>query len=157
MGTADEDVSDLIAAFASVQRANAALMRQLSLLAGVHENALRALVLIDDTARSTPTEVAGFLELTSGAVTSMLDRLVAGGFIKRIPNPADRRGSLLTLEPAGQAVVAQIRRRYEGVMRAVDAEHRAGLYLVLNDLATGLLEQAQGVVSDAAAAGGDGT
>lgn len=151
MQAGDEDVSDLISAFTSLQRANAALMRQLSLRTGVHENALRALVLIDDTARSTPTEVAGYLELTSGAVTSMLDRLVAGGFIKRVPNPADRRGSLLTLEPAGERVVAEIRRRYEGVMRSVRAGHRDDLHLVLNDLATGLLEQAHGVVSEAAA------
>lgn len=44
---------------------------------------------------STPTELARFTGLTSGAATAMLDRLEKGGWIERKPNPEDRRGTLI--------------------------------------------------------------
>ncbi|WP_146242586.1 MULTISPECIES: MarR family winged helix-turn-helix transcriptional regulator [unclassified Curtobacterium] len=138
----EHDATDLMAAFDAVVRANASLVAQLSARAGVHESGLRALVLISDTGYSTPTEVAGFLGLTSGAVTNMVDRLSTAGLLERTPNPSDRRGSLLRLRPAGEDVVADYRERYAAMLRAVDSGHRGDLHAVLNDLATGLFQQA---------------
>jgi DNA-binding MarR family transcriptional regulator len=114
----EHDATDLTAAFDAVVRANASLVGQLSARAGVHESGLRALVLISDTGYSTPTEVAGFLGLTSGAVTNMVDRLSTAGLLERTPNPTDRRGSLLRLRPAGEAVVADYRERYAAMLGA---------------------------------------
>lgn len=136
------DTADLMAAFDAVVRANASLVSQLSARAGVHENALRALVLISDTGYSTPTEVAGYLGLTSGAVTNMIDRMTAADLVERAPNPNDRRGSLLRLRPEGETVVADYRRRYGDMLRAVDTAHGGDLLAVLSDLATSLYEQA---------------
>ncbi|WP_309148032.1 MarR family transcriptional regulator [Curtobacterium sp. MCBD17_032] len=155
MGTGqDQDgATDLMAAFDAVVRANASLVGQLSARAGVHESGLRALVLVSDTGYSTPTEVAGFLGLTSGAVTNMIDRLAAAGLLDRTPNPSDRRGSLLRLRPAGEEVVADYRRRYAAMLRAVDTRHRGDLHAVLNDLATGLYEQAATAAPDPGSAG----
>lgn len=130
--------ADMLTAFDAVVRANASLVRQLSARAGVHENALRALILVSDTGYSTPTEVAGFLGLTSGAVTNMIDRMTSAGLLERAPNPNDRRGSLLRLLPAGEAVVADYRQRYSAVLGAVDAAHGGDLLVVLGDLATEL-------------------
>jgi DNA-binding MarR family transcriptional regulator len=55
---------------------------------------------------STPTELAGYTGLSSGAATAMLDRLEKGGFIKRKPNPEDRRGTLIVLAKSGAEKVA---------------------------------------------------
>jgi len=132
------DAADLIAAFDAVVRANASLVGQLSARAGVHENALRALVLVSDTGYSTPTEVAGYLGLTSGAVTNMIDRMTAADLLERAPNPNDRRGSLLRLLPEGERVVREHRERYAQVLAEVDRTHAGGLLAVLTDLATGL-------------------
>ncbi|MFJ4220112.1 MarR family winged helix-turn-helix transcriptional regulator [Curtobacterium luteum] len=136
------DPAELISAFEAVVRANAVLVRQLSAGAGVHENALRALVLIDDTGYSTPTEVAGYLGLTSGAVTNMVDRMVAADLVERAPNPNDRRGSLLRLTSEGDAVVGRYRQRYADLLTAVDDTHDGDLASLLSDLATSLYEQA---------------
>jgi DNA-binding MarR family transcriptional regulator len=46
---------------------------------------------------ATPTEISRYTNLTSGATTSMLDRLEKAGFIRRTPNPNDRRGTLIEL------------------------------------------------------------
>lgn len=134
--------ADRLTAFDAVVRANAVLVRQLSARAGVHENALRALVLIDDTGWSTPTEVAGYLGLTSGAVTNMIDRMTAAGLVERVPNPDDRRGALLRLLPAGDEVVGDHRRRFAAVLADVDAARGGDLTVVLTELATRLYEQA---------------
>lgn len=55
---------------------------------------------------STPTELAGYTGLSSGAATVMLDRLEKGEFIERKPNPEDRRGTLIVLTKTGAAKVA---------------------------------------------------
>ena len=55
---------------------------------------------------STPTELARYTGLSSGAATAMLDRLEKGGFIERRPNPDDRRGTLIVLVKSGAEKVA---------------------------------------------------
>ncbi|MBV6396148.1 MAG: HTH-type transcriptional regulator MhqR [Anaerolineales bacterium] len=44
---------------------------------------------------ATPSEIAKYTGLTSGATTAMLDRLEKAGLIDRRPNPNDRRGFLI--------------------------------------------------------------
>ena len=51
--------------------------------------------------RSSPGELAGDLELSSGAMTSRLDRLEDAGYVRRLPDPDDRRGIVVELTPAG--------------------------------------------------------
>lgn len=46
---------------------------------------------------STPTELARYTGLTTGSATAMLDRLEKAKFIKRKPNPNDRRGVLIEI------------------------------------------------------------
>ncbi len=55
---------------------------------------------------ASPSELARYTGLTSGATTAMLDRLEKGGFIERRPNPDDRRGTLVGFAKAGAEKVA---------------------------------------------------
>jgi len=48
---------------------------------------------------STPTELAKYTGLTSGSTTAMLDRLEKTGYVRRLPNPSDRRGVMIELAP----------------------------------------------------------
>ena len=48
--------------------------------------------------RSTPTELSRFTGMTSGAMTALLDRLENRRFIRRTPNPDDRRGVIIELD-----------------------------------------------------------
>ena len=47
---------------------------------------------------STPTELARYTGLTSGSTTAMLDRLERARYIRRKPNPEDRRGVLIEID-----------------------------------------------------------
>jgi DNA-binding MarR family transcriptional regulator len=53
--------------------------------------------------RSSPGDLAADLELSSGAMTSRLDRLEQSGFIRRLPDPEDRRGVVVELTSEGMA------------------------------------------------------
>ena len=67
------------------------------------------------------------LMLSSGGTTKRLDRLEAAGLIARQPDPNDRRGTLITLTPAGlqlisQAVPAVTRHEAELVTQVLTSE-----------------------------------
>jgi DNA-binding MarR family transcriptional regulator len=64
---------------------------------------LSALRLAEPDHRSTPGALAADLELSSGAMTSRLDRLEEVGFVRRLPDPDDRRGVVVELTEAGLA------------------------------------------------------
>ncbi len=61
---------------------------------------------------ATPTQLATLTRLSSGGVTVALDRLEKSGYIRRQPNPEDRRSLLITLVPARLRKLAGL---YEGV------------------------------------------
>lgn len=63
-------------------------------LANVSRNDLRCLNLLA-TAPSKPSHIAKELGLTSGSVTSLLDRLESGNLIRRDRDPNDRRGVIV--------------------------------------------------------------
>jgi len=53
--------------------------------------------------RSSPGQLAEEMHLSSGAMTNRLDRLEEVGFIRRLPDPNDRRGTLIEPTEAGHA------------------------------------------------------
>src|SRR5215472_17239154 len=66
---------------------------------------------------STPSRLAVETRLSSGGVTVALDRLEKAGYIRRQPNPADRRSLLVTLLPANLARLAGLYERVESETR----------------------------------------
>jgi DNA-binding MarR family transcriptional regulator len=56
----------------------------------------------NDNYCSSPGELAAELELSSGAMTNRLDKLEQRGFVRRRPDPDDRRGVRVELTEAGQ-------------------------------------------------------
>jgi DNA-binding MarR family transcriptional regulator len=61
---------------------------------------------------ATPGRLAASTGLSSGGVTVALDRLENAGYIRREPNPADRRSLLIKIVPAKLRKLAGM---YEGV------------------------------------------
>ena len=61
---------------------------------------------------STPSRLAEWTGLSSGGVTVALDRLEKAGYLRRAPNPGDRRSLLITLVPARLRKIASM---YKGV------------------------------------------
>ena len=85
------------AEIAAVLAYTASVARRMGL--GVSE--IAALEHLQGAGELTPGELGRLLSMTSGAVTALVDRLVAGGYVERVPNPRDRRSSLLRPTAAG--------------------------------------------------------
>jgi DNA-binding MarR family transcriptional regulator len=64
---------------------------------GVNLTDMECLALIFFKGLTTPSELARYTGLTSGATTAMLDRLEKAHLIERRRNPQDRRGTLIVL------------------------------------------------------------
>ncbi len=90
-------------------------------LAAASENDLSmadtlALHFIAHAGTVTPGDIAKFTGLTSGSVTSMLDRLEASGYVQRSRNSADRRVVAVGLRAgARQRIVSAMLRAHQDV------------------------------------------
>jgi DNA-binding MarR family transcriptional regulator len=51
-------------------------------------------------------DIASELGITTGGTSKLVDRIEAGGYCRRLPNPEDRRSSLLELTPEGRRLFA---------------------------------------------------
>lgn len=67
--------------------------------------ALSALRIAGPPYRLSPTRLARGLMMSSAGVTSRIDRLERRGFVRRLPDPNDRRGVIIELTDEGLEVV----------------------------------------------------
>ena len=98
----DEVVSALSAVTLSSDRLRWELAKRLQLSA----LDLRALYTIAAGDEVTPKHLAAALDLTSGSITTLLDRVENKGFVERLAHPQDRRSLIVRLTPAGNSAHA---------------------------------------------------
>jgi len=60
---------------------------------------------IDRTPACRVYDIAAELSITTGGTSKLVDRIEASGYCRRLPNPDDRRSSLLELTPAGKEML----------------------------------------------------
>jgi MarR family transcriptional regulator, organic hydroperoxide resistance regulator len=61
---------------------------------------------IDSLPNCRVYDIATELGITTGGTSKLVDRIEASGYCRRLPNPADRRSSLLELTEEGRRVFA---------------------------------------------------
>ena len=72
---------------------------------GVNQTVAQVLAVVDGAGRPlTPTEISERTLLPSATMTAVLDTLERRGWIRRMPNPDDRRSLLIETTPEGRAV-----------------------------------------------------
>jgi DNA-binding MarR family transcriptional regulator len=81
------------------------------LLRPLNVSAAGGLVLgiLRDRGQMSPSELGDRLIVTRATVTGLLDSLEHRGFVRRTPNPADRRGLLVGITEDGLAVLQELR------------------------------------------------
>ncbi len=89
---------------------------------GLNRTDLRALDLIGQAGTTSPTALAAALGMSTGATSTVLDRLEAAGYARREPDPDHRRRTLVCMSARAQQLSAEI---FAPVIRAT-AEHAAG-------------------------------
>ena len=76
---------------------------------GVKQMVATALAVIDGSERPlTPSEIGERILLPSASITSTLDNLERRGWVRRVPNPQDRRSLLIEITEDGRATADQL-------------------------------------------------
>ena len=106
--TNSDSVERLMAALrlvsAAEQRHGKAIARRL----GLNTGDLEALSFIVDSGSPTTGDVGRKLDLTSGAATGVIDRLVERGLVERVDDPRDRRKVALRPVTARIAPISEL-------------------------------------------------
>src|SRR5262249_32177332 len=116
---------------------------------GIPQAAATALAVIDGAgAPLTPSQVADRVLIPSATVTTTLDLLEHRGWIRRAPNPDDRRSILVEITSEGRAIADQIlpgiRTLEKSVLSALTPDERVQLL----DLLGKVLDRAAAVSTE---------
>lgn len=85
---------------------------------GFHLTDIQCVNMLDLMGPSTPGKLAQYTGLTTGGVTVLLDRLEKNGWVKRSPNPADRRSLLVSVNAKK---LKSVHTEYDQIQRATVA------------------------------------
>ena len=140
-------------AYASLVRTGQALLgeieRSVWQTARIPHPAATALAVIDGAGEPlTPSQVSDRVLVASATMTATLDLLEHRGWIRRIPNPADRRSTLIEITPDGRATADQllpaIRTVEKSILSALTPAERAQLLDMLAKILARTAEVAAG-------------
>lgn len=65
----------------------------------------------------TPRQLSARVDITSGSVTPLLDRLEKVGYVSRNSNPQDRRSLLISATPAGHDAIKWTEQQLDAALR----------------------------------------
>src|SRR6185436_18657062 len=103
---------------------------------GLSESDVEALELLIDAGSATAGRLSELMGLTTGAVTRVIDRLEQAGYVRRVPDPADRRRVVVEVVPERIAAVSATMARV-GEKGAEEISHYSDSDLaVINDFLT---------------------
>lgn len=126
-----------------LRRANAAAFAT-SVVSEEDFTTLHALLVQPYPGEATPAQLADACHVTRAAMTSRLDRLVAGGYVTREVDPADRRQVIVRPTPAGrttwEAAAAQGMAREKQLLHALDGDDLRSLNALLRKVLRSLEE-----------------
>jgi DNA-binding MarR family transcriptional regulator len=139
---ADEGLGELLRSFRQMQLQHGRVIVHQSDQLQMGATDIRALFVISEAGESaTPKLVAEFLELSTGATTSLVDRLVNAGSVIRAAHPTDRRSVVLQLTDDGRASVARVADVYRCALgRVIPEESFAEISALFRGIATALTE-----------------
>lgn len=98
------DPPELIVVMRRFALARHRFLNKLARSIGVSRNEFDALDYIQEAGTITPARLAELLDVTGGAVTSLVDKLEAAGYVRREANKADRRSILISLTPEMEGI-----------------------------------------------------
>ncbi len=139
-------------AFATVLRCGQAVSAEIerTMLAtfGAPQNVLNSLAVIEGAHTAlTPGEISERTYLSSATMTGTLDALEYNGWVRRVPNPEDRRSVLVEITTEGQSVADQLLPGIRQVEQAVLGELTRAERVTLLKLLAKLLKGAATVAA----------
>jgi DNA-binding MarR family transcriptional regulator len=130
---------DVLLAWQALEVASKNFRGTFAAMANVSPSDFQAMVFLSGRDNTSSKDLGALLHLTTGAMTSLIDRLENAGQLSRQPHPTDRRSIRLVLTPAGQAAVTAAGAVYAGVVeQVIPAAEREKVVETLRGLAEAL-------------------
>lgn len=85
-------------------------LRSPAMESGITPTRLSTLVALERSGPLRPGELAGWLGITAASMSRLCDALEDSGLVRRTPDPADQRATLLSLTDHGAAELGRIRK-----------------------------------------------
>ena len=105
---------------------------------GVTQTQFLVLMAIHAGGRCTMGTLARNLHVRMPTATGIVNRLARSGYVRRVPNPEDRRQVFVGLTEKGRAFIqafqAVVRARWEEVLKAIDQRWLESFHRVINQL-----------------------
>jgi DNA-binding MarR family transcriptional regulator len=106
---------------------------------------VRLLGIIDRAGNARVDDIAQEIDIRTGTASKAVDRVEAAGWVRRTPNPHDRRSSWLSLTDAGAEVLAAATPAFEAAVQeftagALDAAELRALAATLAKLRAALFD-----------------
>ncbi|MDH6245548.1 MarR family transcriptional regulator [Mycobacterium sp. OTB74] len=157
-----EQLAEMLKSAAQRAATEAVMMHQaIADTVGLPTTDLRCLNILRQDGPTTPGKLAAATGLTTGAITRMIDRLLAAGFVQRAHDEQDRRRVLITAVPERLSEIAP---HYEPIAAQFDKvtssytndqlELILGLFDRLHDAFTEITTQLRGNETGAPSAAG---
>jgi DNA-binding MarR family transcriptional regulator len=102
------EVYDLMFAVRKMTRSTLIHQHVIAGIMGLHVTDAECIDFLQEMGPSTAGDLAKATRLTTGAITNVIDRLAAAGFVKRSRDPKDRRKVIVTFLPEKHASNAKI-------------------------------------------------
>ena len=90
--------------------------------AGLSASELRALFRVAAEMSVTPKQLAGYLDMTTAAITFISRRLVNAGLLHRVDHPNDRRSLYLELTPRAHRMMLDVHRDFLTLLEAATSD-----------------------------------
>lgn len=143
MSSRDAKLAELLEAMQLMTGQSVLLSQTIAAVLGLNSTDLECLGVIMARSTTTAGALAEATGLTTGAITSVIDRLEKAGFIYRDSDPADRRKVLLRPIPERAAKASALFQPLEAAMRKLLSQYDDGQLAFLVDFlrkSTGLAE-----------------
>jgi DNA-binding MarR family transcriptional regulator len=100
---------------------------------GLSESDIEALEVLLDSGAATAGKLSDLMGLTTGAVTRVIDRLEQAGYVRRVPDPTDRRRVIVELVPERIAAVESTMARVTDKSASEIGHYSEAELAVIND------------------------
>ena len=135
-----EKIDSVIRSLRNVNIERSFLGQTVAIRFGLVESDVEALELLIDTGAATAGRLSELMGLTTGAVTRVIDRLEQAGYVRRVPDPADRRRVVIELIPEKMAAVEATMSRYGDKSASELKDYSDAELAVINDFLTRMAE-----------------
>lgn len=122
MDKRSQDIQDLFATYAVVQRMMHSCLQRAFDELGVAPSHLQLLHLIKQHQPLSLKRLAVELRLTPGAITQQVESVVQAGYVTRTESSEDRRITVVSLTPSGVAVCKRLERMKQELLTKVVAD-----------------------------------